>query len=282
MRMKFNEFLATTYASLFQFSLKPPEATLWGVGLETRPVSHVVSLEKFLNVRKIRYRSSYLKRKLAERIVAKISKIPTIRAVFLTGSVAVWNASSKADVDLMIITAPNTVWITRIMVVGLLKVMQRYRSKRKVADKVCTNIFLDIRHLEVQVKNLYTAHEVLQAECLFDAGGVEDCWLTTNLWAGRFLPVVYKERQKQLKREKNFFRRAVWEWVSWFLVPLEGSAFVGQFLYMRSKMTREEVGWGKAIFHPNDLTAKVFKKWQKKLHMFGYNESQAKAFFFGP
>lgn len=281
MKVKFNEFLAAIYASLFEFSLKPSEAVLWSIGSETKLVAPMLFPERLQNLRKVRHQRSFFKRQLAERVVAKISKIPTVEAVFLTGSVAVWNAVSRADIDLMIITAPNTLWITRMLVVGLLKIIGRYRSGTKITDRVCTNIYLDTRNLKIRDRNLYTAHEVLQAECFFDRGGVERKWLTTNSWTAHFLPVVYREKQRRVHQIGNFSEKKGQDLANFFLLPLEWLAFIGQTIYMKPKMTREEIGWGKAIFHPNDLTAKVFKRWQKKLQWFGYNRSQAKAFFFG-
>ncbi len=56
-------------------------------------------------------------------------------------------------------------------------------------------------------------------------------------------------------------RRKFW------LMPFEALAFLGQYLYMRPKMTNEKVGWGRAFFHPRNLSNEVLKKFETRLRV---------------
>lgn len=281
MKMKFNEFLAIVYASLFDYYLDIAGAKLWAVGKESKLVTRPKFTERMRRARMVRRKITFTKRRLLEKALLFIKKVPTVEAVFLTGSVAVWNARPGADIDLLVVTLPNTLWLTRAAVVGLLKVTGQYRSTESVADRICTNIFLDTRNLKVSEKNLYTAHEVLQAECLFDRQAVEWRWIQENIWAADFLPNVFLKRERTLAKSVIVYK-SLWEKFSWLFAPVELLAFLVQAIYMKSRITREKIGWGIAVFHPNDLTTKVFQKWQKKLSHFGYNEVRAKTLFFRP
>lgn len=212
---------AVVYADLFGYPLTVKEAKLWAI-------------------RKTRKKYSQEKFNQATEIVALLKKIPTIEAIYLTGSAAVKNAKKTADVDLMIITLTNTAWLTRAVVFTILKIVQKFKNP------VCPNIFLDLNHLEIKNKNLYTAHEVLQAKCLYEKNKTSIKWLDANKWVKEYLPI-----------------------------PFELLAFVVQYFYQKPKQTNEKVGWGYMFFHPNDLSEKVLKKFEqnlKKLNLTGKNK----------
>jgi predicted nucleotidyltransferase len=265
---------------LFGFPLIQSESKLWAIGRNQKLVSRKESLGHKETVRKTRMQTSLKKRKLAQRLVKALSKIPSVEGVFLTGSVAAWNALPGADIDLMIVTTPNTLWLTRTVVVGLLKITGNYRSRYKVVNKVCTNIFLDTNHLKIEEKNLYTAHEVLQAECLFDRNGIQKRWLKENSWTKLFLPRAYQAR---IEGDQEGNRDIISDLVRHFgfgLAPFELLALLAQYFYMMPRVTREKISWGRAIFHPNDLTAKIYEKWCTKLIKLKYNKTEATDIFF--
>lgn len=246
---------AVVYADLFGYPLTVKEAELWAI-------------------RKTREKYSREKEKLALEGVTFLRKIPTVEAVFLTGSVVVKNATQKADADLMIITKPSTLWLTRLIVF------------KKLKSFACPNIFLDTNHLEIQDKNLYTAHEVLQAKCLYDKNNINYLWLKRNEWTKEHLPNAYKQKINQSKSQfpisntnqstnsQNWILDiGYWSLVigggHWLLGVVIGfielCAFIFQYFYMKPKITNERVGWGYAFFHPNDLSEKVLKKFEKNL-----------------
>ena len=211
MKKNINQLAAVIYADLFGYPLTVSEAKLWAI----RKVGEKYSLEKFNK---------------ATEIVNLLKLIPTIEAVFLTGSVAVKNAKKNADVDLMIITSSNTAWLTRGVVFLFLKIIKKFKNP------ICPNIFLDLNHLEIKEKNLYTAHEVLQAKCLYDRSKVSKKWLDANKWVKEYLPI-----------------------------PFELLAFIIQYFYQRPKQSKETLGWGYMFFHPNDVAGKILGKFEQRL-----------------
>ena len=244
----YNELAAVVYAGLFGYPLTVKEAKLWAI-------------------RKTRAEYSQQKEEAAIKTAGQLKKIPTIAAVFLTGSVAARNARVGADIDLMIITSSHTLWLTRAVVFLLLKNLKLLKSLKNLKrNQICPNIFLDLNHLEIKDRNLFTAHEVLKAKCLYDYGGVYKKWLEDNIWTKKYLPLVYSASLRANAKQSPDVPKQIASSL-WFLAmtPLELFAFILQYLYMKPKMTHEKVGWGYAFFHPNNLSEKVLKKFEKEL-----------------
>lgn len=233
------EALAHIYSGIFGYPLTAKEAKLWRI-----------------NTQKI----TDSKLHLAKETVLKLKDIPFIEAIFITGSVAANNPKKDADIDLMIITKPNTMWLTRFLVAAYLKTRKLYK------EIICPNIFLDTNHLEIEGKNLYTAHEVLQAKCLFDRSNIEQLWLTKNKWTREYLPKAWLKHVSGSTYQGSMFHASKYM----LLFPVELLAFIFQYLFMRPKMTNEHVGWGYAFFHPNQMSDKVINRYNdlvKKLFL---------------
>lgn len=252
--------LAEIYADLFDYPLTPSEARLWAIRLPNPP-RHLKFIPRHLiSLRRQREEISRRKKSLAATFTLQLRKIPTIISVFLTGSVAAGNAKSDADIDLLIITHPHTLWLTRLIIFSYLKLTHRLKNP------ICPNIFLDSNHLKITNQNLYTAHEVLQAQCLFDREVVESLWIKENQWTRRFLPNAYKHKI----RNTNIENRKISDSHSGFhaldlLLPLEFFAFITQYLYMKPKITNEHLGLGFAFFHPRDLSSEILAKFNTRI-----------------
>lgn len=127
----------------------------------------------------------------AQKIAGLLSFIPSVKLVCLTGAVAAENSPKDDDIDLLIVTSVSRLWLTRFIVVTLLKLMRSYRADGSEAEKVCPNIFLEESALEWdQARNIYTAHEALLMKPLVDKGGYYFRFLQSNAWVRAFLPNV--------------------------------------------------------------------------------------------
>jgi hypothetical protein len=147
------------------------------------------------------------KRTLARQAARFFGIFPTISAVFITGGLAVGNVVEKDDIDFMIVTKPGWLWTTRFFVVALSKILGRYTHKRRTrseatladANTWCLNFWVDESALEVpkRFRNLYTAHEVMQATPIFDRSHIAEQFLSKNAWTSAFL--VGKTRKVRVK-----------------------------------------------------------------------------------
>ena len=104
-----------------------------------------------------RWRREALSRELLDRdaqILATVSKMPFVRMVALSGSLAHLNAEGWADLDLFVITAPNRVWSVTVA----LLVISRLRGWRK---RLCLNYVVSERAMQIAPQDLFSANQII-------------------------------------------------------------------------------------------------------------------------
>ncbi len=82
--------------------------------------------------------------KLAElkKLLPVLLIAPYTKILFLAGSVATGNARRESDIDLIIISKNNRVWLNRIFLEIITRVFKIRRTKNNFENKICFNIFL--------------------------------------------------------------------------------------------------------------------------------------------
>ncbi|MBI2587465.1 hypothetical protein HYW29_01485 [Candidatus Amesbacteria bacterium] len=134
----------------------PPLKLRGGKGVIFKNGYHFLSSQvNLLKLRKQREQISKKKWLIANRVGDQLSKIKFIEAIFVTGSLAMSNCTPEADIDLMIITSPATLWLTRILVYLSLRSLRRKPQVISAPDKICDNLYLDMRHLSISPPDLY-------------------------------------------------------------------------------------------------------------------------------
>ncbi len=232
------------------------------------------SLEKLLKKKKIKrtnsgkyylatlsttpenWRKNYKK---ASRLIKKayavtrlLSKIRWIKMVGVTGSVAAYNANKEADIDLLIVTRSHRVWLTRFFVVMLLKIINMYPTINKNSGKICPNIFIDTKSLNWKEKNIYTAHEILCLQPIFDRDQTYFNFISKNSWVKEYHPNmgIWQNLPKPLPESRG----------SRIIDLLEGFAWKKQHGYMKTKITTETVTPNSAHFNKFDHTQIILDK----------------------
>ena len=246
------------YHSLFSFSPSSKELKRWRAGKG-------LSLSKKTNFpKKYPAQSTAVqerKQKIAIDAARSLSKIPFILFVGVTGSLAMNNAKPESDIDLMIITMHNTLWISRVLAVLYLHfsgVKLRSPKSQDEKDKVCLNLWIDETKLSWHYpKNAYIAHEIAQTVPLLNKNGIYERWLSLNKWVENYWPyAVSVKSTKFTKKENSIF--------SLLLGAVNLAFYIPQRLYMSGKQTRETVNLHEAFFHPYDWGAHIMKELGKK------------------
>lgn len=232
--------------------------------------------ETLVNKRQKRERWSREKLKRAVRATRILKLIPTVKMVGLTGNLAAGNCDRKDDIDLLIVTSAETLWLTRFLATFLLEILgqRRHPGQKEVQDKICLNMFIDENHLEIPLKeqDLYTAHEVAQLKPLWDRDGTYQKFLMANLWAKRYLPngldiriLRYYDIKKKKKKSLNIS-------IAQSLSIFERLARHFQLWYMRKRRTTEVVSEGVIRFHPQDARVWILREFQKRLQNSGLDK----------
>ncbi|MBM3205742.1 hypothetical protein FJZ41_02780 [Candidatus Shapirobacteria bacterium] len=142
--------------------------------------------------RQKRAKVSLMKLKIARKVAWVLKTIPTVKMVALTGALAMNNTQKKDDIDFLVVTSKNRLWLTRPWIVFLIELLARRRhpGDKEFEDKICLNMFLaeDCLKIPPQEQSLYTAHEICQLKPLWQKDNLYQKLLKANSWSQKFLP----------------------------------------------------------------------------------------------
>ena len=192
------------YADVFDYPLTTPQIQRYLLGFET-------SLDEVMSAlddgqwagRRLRRGDAYLtlpwreelvetRRRRAEvatrmwpravRYGRTIARLPFVRAVILTGALAMSNVERDDDFDFLVITAADRLWLTRAMIIGFI-----VKPAARHGREVCPNYLLSEQTLDFQEQNLYVAHELSQMVPLVGLD-IYGRIRAANQWTTTFLP----------------------------------------------------------------------------------------------
>lgn len=110
-----------------------------------------------------------------------LAKLPFVRMVAITGSLAMNNTDEGKDVDFMIVTAPNHLWTCRALALLIARVA------RLEGLSLCPNYLVTTNALELHERSLYVAHELAQMVPL-SGREIYDEICRLNTWMYDYLP----------------------------------------------------------------------------------------------
>lgn len=194
--------------------------------------------------------------------VSLVQRCRWIAAVFVTGSFALANGEKDADIDFLVVTYPQRLWLARLWL--LFQAMRRGKRRSWQGEEKgswCFNLWVESDQLAIfeQQKSLYTAYELLQAQVVFDRDQVASELVVKNKWAQKYLPRFRKWDEVANAKELTFPVPTKWGSV------LNQLAYKFQWWYMKPHMTREKVGYQFAFFHPRDTQAWIYQGWAEVL-----------------
>ncbi len=216
--------------------------------------------EEIIKVRQQREKWSGPKLEKAQRIANVLKFIPWVKLIGVTGALAVENSEEDDDIDLMIITASQRLWLTRGLVVSFLLLTRQYRRPRNIKDMLCPNLLLSEALIEFPDHDLFTAHEIVQMKPIYDRGNTYQQFLQANSWVKSFLPNWALDAGVVPQQFNNLTIQP--------FDLLEKLAYKLQLKFMESKKTIETTTPSAICFHPNDIRQQVLKEYQKRTKNF--------------
>ncbi len=192
------------------------------------------------------------KLRLAKMMAKIISKnIKTIEFIGLTGSVAAKYPKKNDDIDFLIVTKKERMWISRLWLKCFLvahKIPHRRQGKREEKDSLCFNLWLDDNNLAIpkERRSLKNAVDMMIMIPLFDRGNCYQKLLENNEWVKKFAKTPYENKKNfylENPKKPNILGIAG-KWINYFL-------FKGQYIYLKKKMINGEyVDIYQAFFNP--------------------------------
>lgn len=194
-----------------------PEQGEWWDSRSPQPDSHGVFW--FL-----KGRDDYIQRRLeltnasagkldrARKFARLLQLVPGVRFIGVTGSLAMASAVPEDDIDFLIISARNRLWLTRALVLSALLAWGVKRpddGRSEYPNLICANIFLSEGDLYIPDENLFIAHEICQMLPLLGES-TYNSFLSANGWVKQFLPqwkparVAFQDRRAWRRAQRAF------------------------------------------------------------------------------
>ncbi len=223
------------------------------------PVGGLLAMTKsanFFDLRLKRQLISKPKLDLARKAAKMIGIIPWIKLICVTGSLAMENSDPDDDIDLMIVTSPNRLWLARPLVVFLISLF--FKRRRPInnqqltinnhSNEICLNLWLDENALAMPKPRQTSAiaHELAQMKPLINKNHTYEKMLFLNKWGNKFLANFWST----IKQFNNLTINNQQSIANNFLNLLNSLLFRLQYAYMKPKITTEEVTLHSAFFHP--------------------------------
>ena len=211
-------------------------------------------------LRRQRARQHYKRRSQFANLVQVLSQVPWVWGVALTGSSAMANAPANADIDVLIVTAPQRLWLTRAVVL-FLSWWHRQRGK----NGWCFNLWLEPSELALapEKQGVYEAYELWQCKWLLDRASWHQAWFAQNHWFAGFLPAAAAEGQAKLvsSAKPNRFLNSLELWGSW----LNHALYWLETHYRLWRYAEPVPPITQAFFHTPGVRSRIYQNWQRTL-----------------
>ena len=217
-----------------------------------------------------RTRASREKLAIARRAADIIALVPWVKIVAVTGALAMENADESDDIDLMVVTEKNRLWLVRPLAMSLVSLFFKRRKPLSILhtpysillrNTLCLNLWLDEDALKIpeDQRNLYTAHELAQMRPLINRGGMYERMMSVNAWGRKFLANAWEGMEGRGPRAEGRGKHKS------ILDVLNRASYQFQLWYMRSKMTTERVSLHAAYFHPGNRGKDILRRYRQLL-----------------
>lgn len=168
----------------------------------------------------------------------------------ISGSVASGHPKKNDDIDLIIITKQNKLWLNRFKLrifIFLNKIPHRRYGQKEIKDEFCFNLWLDEKALKLPRKKqtLQSATDLIMVMPLINKYNIYEKFLLENGWSKKYLATGYYQKTKDIKLKKK--KLEIKQNYSDDL--LNKVFFWPQYWYMRKKITLEVINPHQAFFH---------------------------------
>lgn len=187
--------------------------------------------------------------KKAEKLTKILkNKFKDILLVGISGSVAAGHPKEDDDIDIVIITKSNKLWINRFRLrcyIFFKKIPHRKYGQKENKDEFCFNLWLDENGLLLPKdrQKIRSAVDLIALRPLLNRKKIYERFILENNWAKEYLATGYNQITSNIKHPTqkqdsgNIVNKLINRLFYW-----------SQYRYMRKKITSEKVSYHQAIF----------------------------------
>lgn len=217
------------------------------------------------------------------RLARWFQAVPYVRALFVSGSLAIDNSGKRGDFDMLVVMRAGRMFTGRLVLYLAASMLgvRRKRHDRVAPDKFCFNHFITDDALAIVHESIFTAYTYATLVPIYSVGDTVERFFTQNLWINKF---VYRIRPSLYSRRKRVESS---RWLQW--VARTGERFlagsVGDLLervarkYQQKRINANPLTHapaGRIInndkeleFHPHSSEPAIIATFNKHLHAIG-------------
>lgn len=191
------------------------------------------------------------KRKKAKYFADKFLKNDkNILFVGITGSVAAGYPKKNDDIDLMVITKMNKLWVSRLKIRILMLInnipYRKFGAKER-KDDFCFNLWLDEKSIKLDKskESQKNAIDLIMLVPLINKNYIYEKFLVENSWVNKWVATGYDNKIKKINVKINTNKTTGIE-ISSFLNYF---FYITQYFYMKKKIKNEKITLHEAFFH---------------------------------
>lgn len=143
--------------------------------------------ETLVSERLRRNRISINKLRRLRRYARIMRYMPFVRAILVTGRLAMLQADKESDLDVLVILKGGNIWTGRAVITALLQILGVRKHGKKHRDHVCLNYYITDTALTVPTQDRFAAHEYGWTFPLFGWNIFQE-FQGNNLWMQQYTP----------------------------------------------------------------------------------------------
>jgi hypothetical protein len=132
-----------------------------------------------------RNKISETKYEIVGKAVFWLRLVPYVRMIGVTGRLAMKNAVSASDLDLLIVIKKGRMFTGRLLVTFMAQMIGRRRYAEKIADRVCLNYYIADCSLSTDLKDLYSSSEYSFIMPVYGFGMFQE-FQKQNVWIRKY------------------------------------------------------------------------------------------------
>ena len=206
----------------------------------------------------------------AQRFVRVLRLLPFVRMIAITGALSMKNSAADDDIDVLIVTTPDRVWLTRAFAIALV-----YAGKL-FGDTLCPNYVISERALILDKRTLFVAHEFVQMVPVYGLAVYDRMW-AANAWIRNLLPNATQSLWSEPEQPHSLVGRSVKRAVEALLNGRVGDALETWEMGRKIRKFQSKLGYpdGDALLdrdhvkgHFNDYGEPVMRLYAERLAQF--------------
>jgi hypothetical protein len=140
--------------------------------------------------------------KKLRRVVWLLRFCPFVQMIAVTGGLAMKNADTKSDWDVLAVLKNGRIWTGRTLVTALAQLLGKRRHGLKIRNRICLNFFITDKSLQIPTRDIFSAHEYFFMFPIFDAGVFRKFQLE-NRWIRDYKPNFYLNEAENSKNLRS-------------------------------------------------------------------------------